>query len=331
VSGLIDVDTFAAAGGIDEGRNLAGHGDLPLVGIEWEATACKTAVAAGHPRIRADVSSIDISPLAGRVRLLAGGPPCPPWSAGGRRLGEFDRAACHELADRMAGGDDSTGFHEWADARSSLAVQPVRWVRDIQPEALLIENVPGAASLWEHYAEIFAGWGYSVWTGDLNAADFGVGQIRKRRLLLASRLRTVAAPVPTHSEYRGMLTLGAPVVPWVTQAEALGWGMTQRPYFSLAAGTKSGGPDGDMLGGSGARASYRRAMFTPGAWAAEPSGRTKITMAEASVLMGFRRDYPWQGGRTKQAEQLTNAVPPPLAAACVIATLGPAIAREAAA
>jgi DNA (cytosine-5)-methyltransferase 1 len=331
MTGLIDVDTFAAAGGMDEGRKLARRDDVPLVGFEWDLVACRTALAAGHPRVQADVAQFDVSPLADRVRLLMGGPPCPPWSVGGKRLGELDRAACHLLADRMAAGDDSTGFHDWADPRSALACQPVRWVRDIRPEAIILENVPGAASLWEHFAGVFAGWGYSTWTGDLNAADFGVAQGRTRRILLGSRTGRVTAPVPSHTKSAGMLLFGGSLRSWVTQAEAIGWGMRDRPYFSLAAGTKSGGPDSDMLGGSGARASYRRAMVTPGAWEPEPSGRTKITMAEASVLQGFRADYPWQGGRTKQAEQLTNAVPPPLAAACVTAVFSavPSLVRVA--
>lgn len=44
-------------------------------------------------------------------------------------------------------------------------------------------------------------------------------------------------------------------------------------------------------------------------------GSVKITVQQAAILQGFRPDYPWQGTRTAQFQQVGNAVPPPLAAA----------------
>lgn len=239
------LDLFAGPGGWDEGLRLLGHTG-PVVGIEWDKAACQTAVAAGHPRIRADVAQYPTEPFAGRVEGLIASPPCQAWSMAGKRKGEWDRENCHALADRMAAGDDSTDWIGWEDDKSPLVCQPVRWVRDLRPKWVALEEVPAVASLWEHFARIFRRWGYSVWTGDLLAADYGVPQTRLRRILMASRTTAVQPPEPTHAEqpHAGADLFGGQLAGWVSMAAALGWGFDAEPSCTVTAGGgEAGGPE----------------------------------------------------------------------------------------
>lgn len=372
------IDIFAGPGGWDEGLLTLGRSDV--IGIEWDKYACATARAAGHRRAQADVSTLDPTRLGvGDVEGVIGSPPCQAWSIAGKREGESDRTHCHELADRIAEGDDSTDWTLWEDDRSPLVCQPIRWVRDLQPEWVALEEVPQVASLWEHFTRILDGWGYSTWTGDLCAADYGVPQTRTRRILIASRARKVGPPPPTHSKVaHGDDLLGGCTLPWVSMAEALGWGFDEPSATISGGGSASGGAEPfananyrrrlteivtvQHTNGSDeyySRSTYRPAptittnshqwvferpattvvsQFRPDIIAApgfrkdvsrqNAAGSVRVTVQDVATLQGFRTDYPWQGPKTKQHEQVGNAVPPPLAAHVLAVAIGMTVPKE---
>ena len=352
---ILDLFAGPGLGGWDEGLRMIGRHDV--IGVEWDKAACLTATAAGHHRIQSDVATLDPSMFVGVEGLIAS-PPCQAWSMAGKRGGELDREKCHRLADRMAAGDDSTDWTTWEDERSPLVCQPVRWVRELDPEWIALEEVPAVASLWEHFARIFRDMGYSTWTGDLLAADYGVPQTRLRRIVLAHKTRRVHPPMPTHAEHaHGEGLFGPDVKPWVSMADALGWddsdvvrpargqGMIDRhgdrpdhpasePAPTIISKSRSWLRGNQFTSTSGDY--YQRRSSEPSPtltglvrswdWVTDqrpgPKGSgIPVRIDEASVLQSFPADYPWNGGRSKQFEQVGNAVPP-LLAAHVLSALG---------
>lgn len=118
------IELFAGAGGLALGTAVAGFKHAAL--LEWDSNACETIrinKAASFPAVKhaevfeGDVRSYDFRRHAGNIDLVSGGPPCQPFSIGGKHLG-------------------------FEDSRNMFP-EAVRAVRDIQPKAFLFENVKG--------------------------------------------------------------------------------------------------------------------------------------------------------------------------------------------
>lgn len=163
--------------------------------IERNASAVATLTRnkeAGIPHARdwtiecSDVRQFDWSPYAG-IDVVAGGPPCQPFSQAGRHKGKLD--------DRDM----------WPEA--------IRAVRELNPTGFLFENVRGL--MRETFKDYFSDLrsqlatagdhGYHVAHALVNAADYGAAQQRHR--VIVSGLRTdvfepIALPSPTHSRAR---------------------------------------------------------------------------------------------------------------------------------
>lgn len=235
------LDLFAGPGGWDHGTRLAGYAGH-LLGVEFDTTACQTATAAGHPRLRADVAALDPAMFVGVDGLIAS-PPCQAWSMAGDRKGELDREAVFSRITAYARGREPDQV-AWHDERSALTAEPMRYAAALRPRWIALEQVPPVLPLWEHTAALLRELGYRVWTGVLSAECYGVPQTRKRAILIARRDgRPVGPPEPTHQAYRagrapatGPDLFGDPLPPPVSMAEALGWGLPEPPAWTVTAG-----------------------------------------------------------------------------------------------
>lgn len=334
------VDLFAGIGGWE--LALEPLTSAPVVGYELDKHACNTRAAAGLLTIRGDVRTLvpnDHSVVEG----LVGSPPCQTFSQAGKRngLGEIQKVL--EIL-------DGTAQHSFADPRTELVLQPWVWAQALKPTWIALEQVKSVLPIWEGYERALQRLGYSTWSGVLNAADFGVPQTRQRAFLIASQKVELSAPPATHSK-TAVLDEGSQLFedlkePWVTMAEALGWGATQRPSWTIPAHNNGGGPDG--YGGSGARRAAHNERAS-GNWVEKPGwvferpsttivgsfrpevvapptyrkagdgprqnqpGAVVIEVEDALVLQSFPRDFPLQGGKTAKFLQVGNAVPPRLA------------------
>ena len=261
---------------------------LSLLGVELDADACATATAAGHARVRADVTTHEPGFPA---RILVTSPPCTLYSSAGHGTG---RAVIDILAaaiPRMLDGQDvrdqvraditptmlahrqginrarpkhkrltPTQVAEQARTDAivaALVLEPARRIATLDPEVVAMEQVPPVLPLWEVYARWLRSHGWSCYARVLCAADYGVPQTRRRAILGASRVGPANPPEPTHAEHPGPEDLfGTQLRPWVTMAEALSFGFDEPSATVSSGGTSTGG------GETFANHAYRKRLAT---------------------------------------------------------------------
>lgn len=242
-----DVESFAGPGGWSVAARLLG---LDPLGIEWDATACATARAAGHRRVEEDVSAL--WPAAhGKIRLKIDSPPCTAYSAAGKGNGRAAIPVILKAVEMMGQGHDPHRVVRDVTARVgqliALVLEPLRWAIATDPETICLEQVPPVLPLWAAIAKVLEARGYSVWHGLLTAERYDVGQTRKRAILIASRVVEVSCPPPVRRKYvRGLKQHEGDqsLSPWLSMRDVIKRGMTQRPSYTITSGgVETGGAE----------------------------------------------------------------------------------------
>lgn len=191
------VSLFTGVGGLDLGFEAAGCYET-RVALDFDPTACRTIrLNRDWPVLEGPITKISSVAILAAARLepgeadiLIGGPPCQPFSKSGY----------------WAHGDS----RRLADPRADTLTEYLRVLRDARPRAFLLENVPGLAyrgksegidALQAGIKDINRdlGTSYVIEYQALNAADYGVPQLRERVFIIGSRDgQRFRFPAPTH-------------------------------------------------------------------------------------------------------------------------------------
>lgn len=197
------LDLFSGCGGISLGFKAAGY--EIAAAVELDPDAAKSHGANFHPADPRHAQSRDITAttpsglatalglgdVAHAFDVLVGGPPCQAFARVGRS--KLREVAEHPEAFRH-------------DARAQLYIEYLSYVEACAPLAVVMENVPdmlnhGGHNIAEEVAEVLEAKGYVCRYSLLNAAYYGVPQMRERMILIAIRREIaddVRMPEPTH-------------------------------------------------------------------------------------------------------------------------------------
>ncbi len=329
----VAVDLFCGAGGLSLGLQSAG---FRIAGAfdAWEpAVRSYSQNFPKHPCFMEDVAQLDTARLAelglpAEVDLVAGGPPCQGFSI--QRIGSDE------------------------DARNDLVLELVRVAAALRAKMFLVENVPGllgarGRAVYERFVGLAEASGYRVETKVLDAADFGLPQVRKRVFLVGQRYDVSARCVFPPPSIRRHKTVAEALVGLPPPAEA-GSRMPADPLHVVTPLSPlnrrriemvpPGGGFEDLppelrsnchkLGADriGHRSVYGRlhpdrpagtitAMFdsfTRGRFG-HPFEPRNLTLREGARLQGFPDGHRFFGTKREITKQIGNAIPPPMAEA----------------
>lgn len=317
---LTYIDLFSGAGGLSLGFEQAGF--QQLLSVEMEPDYCQTYRAnfPHHQLLQKDLTTLTeqdlINCLNGQsVDLVIGGPPCQGFSMAGKIGRTFTD-----------------------DPRNHLFKEFVRIVKIVRPCFFVMENV---ARLYTHNSgktrteiiQAFQNIGYSVECKVLNAADFGVPQIRSRVIFLGRRDKgKISFPEPFQISHQ---TVGSAIGhfpklaagesnPHVANHEAMNHSaqMLEKMAFVKNGGNRNDIPEPLRPKTGDIRKYIRYDSNKPAVCITGDMRKVfhyeqnrALTVRELAALQSFPDNFVFCGNKIAQQQQVGNAVPPLLAKA----------------
>lgn len=329
---LESIELFSGAGGLALGLHAAGFHHRAL--YEWNASAVETLKynqSMNHPSLkgcnimRADVREVDFKKYRG-IDLVAGGPPCQPFSMGGKAAGMNDVRDMFPHAIRAVAEAQPRAF-VFENVRGLLRPAFSNYVEFIKlqmefPEFPISENASWDQNLArlerhkESVGESSVGLKYRVYIHQANAAEFGIPQHRHRVFFIGFRsdiLTDWSFPKTTHNEPDTWMTLSEAIrdLPYPTSRPSKKWA-----NHLLQSGAKS------YQGHTGSPLNRPAKALKAGAHGV-PGGENMILYSDGSLryfsvresarVQTFPDDYVFLGSWTEAMRQLGNAVPVKLA------------------
>ena len=295
------LEICAGAGGQALGLEQAGFEHVALVEYEQEYCECLKRNRPGWNVLCQDVHHFDGKPFCGKIDLLSGGVPCPPFSVAGKQLGSRDER--------------------------DLFPEMLRLVSEIQPKVVMIENVRGLmSSTFDHYRYsilvALINMGYHTHIQLLNASDYGVPQLRPRVIIIAvsNKLKdTFVYPFP---QRRYTKTVGETLYDLMAENKWVGADNWKEKANNIAptivgGSKKHGGAD---LGPTRARMAWAE-LGIDGRGVSDKApvmdfvGMPKLTPRMIARIQGFPDDWDFGEKKTKACRMIGNAFPPPVARA----------------
>lgn len=210
------VSLFSGCGGLDLGLERAGFEVVFASDLDSYCAASYELNFPGVPFYEGTAADLNRDLLAqvskgvtlGSIDLLAGGPPCPPFSKS-----RFYRT------DKPRALDDAVGEETINAYLTVLAA--------VRPRAFILENVAGFAykvheSALQLILETAERLGYAISKEVINAADYGVPQMRERFFVVGMLDGEFEFPEPSHAKEPGSTPENAHRLPWATAGEAIG-------------------------------------------------------------------------------------------------------------
>jgi len=196
------IELFAGAGGLGMGLHNAGF--KPTKVVEWDRYACDTlrenqglelSPVRDWPLTEGDVRAVDFTPFEGKVDLVSGGPPCQPFSMGGRHKAYNDTRDMFPQAIR-AGRETRPRAFVFENVKGLTRASFRNYFEYIRLQLMHPEIVARPEEDWtDHLGRLEShqlqgsrdGLHYRLVSRVLNAADYGVPQKRERVVFVGFR------------------------------------------------------------------------------------------------------------------------------------------------